>query len=276
MTDKRRVVSRLRGDIISARYERDIDGWFAEQRDRILVTLRAAMSEPETAVELLVEVWPVVPVDVDEAWVHRLCDIGGELASVLPTSLRLALAFRRAAQSLRAPGLLRLAAVQGMRELAIHRLHDDDPDATAAALHDLAVTYRAQDRKHKVIGCADETLETYQLHNHSVGVPRALDHLGSLMIEIGRHRSAVRYLTRADEAFQRTSDRAGHAECLAKLSLARCASGDLTGARRAINRALALVVGVDDNTAQVVREIVEKADSVECRRERTGRAVLDG
>ncbi|PSL52478.1 hypothetical protein B0I31_113151 [Saccharothrix carnea] len=110
-----------------------MDDWFAAQRGHVLATLRSAMNVPETAVDLLVEVWPVVPADVDEDALHRLSDTGSELAAVLPTSLRLAVAFRRAAQSLRARGRLRLAAVHGTRELAIHRHCDDDPDATAAA-----------------------------------------------------------------------------------------------------------------------------------------------
>ncbi|PSL53229.1 hypothetical protein B0I31_10919 [Saccharothrix carnea] len=267
MTSTRHLVSTLRGEIAKARQKRDTDTWFTEQRGRVLATLRNAMNVPETAVGLLVQVWPVVPAHVDEDAVHWLSDIGSELATVLPTSLRLAVAFRRAAQSLRVHGRLRLAAVHGIRELAIHRHRDDDPDATAAALHDLAATYSAQERWHKVVGCADEILETYLLHDDQVGIIYALDHLGSLMIQIGRHRAAARYLARADKAFERTPDCAGHAECLARLGLALSVLDDGAGARLAINRALALVADSNDSTAHTVREIVGRADSAEFRLE---------
>ncbi|MEU4767732.1 hypothetical protein AB0H12_31225 [Actinosynnema sp. NPDC023794] len=145
--------------------------------DRILTTLHAVLDEPETAVALLAEVWPAVPPDVEQDWIRRTSDVGTHLLTVLPTSQLLATTFRRAARTMRAHGHLRLAAIHGMRELAIHRQRDDDPDATAASLHDLAETCRAQGRMHKVIGCADETLETYLLHGYRPGVARTLAHL---------------------------------------------------------------------------------------------------
>ncbi|WP_158848738.1 tetratricopeptide repeat protein [Saccharothrix deserti] len=256
MSDARRAASRLRRDL---RGTHDHEGRARLAPDRVLTTLHAVTGEPETAVALLAEVWSAVPADTDQAWLHRLCDVGTELALVLPTSLLLAAAFRRAAQSLRAHGLLRLAAVQGMRELAIHRLRDDDPDATAAALHDLADTYRAQGRPHKVIDCADETLETYHLHHHPIGIAHTLARLGTLMIEVGRHDSAVGYLTRADKAFEHMPDTTGRAECLVLLGRALWLSGNQTTAHRAFNRALALAIRLDTTTAQRVRHLVEEA-----------------
>ncbi|KOX32966.1 hypothetical protein ADK67_07175 [Saccharothrix sp. NRRL B-16348] len=224
--------------------------------DRVLTTLQAAMSQPETAVELLTDTWRTVPAYPDHAWLHTLCDIGAELATTLPTSLLLATAFRHAAQTLRTHGLLHLAAIQGMHELAIHRLHDDNPDATAAALHDLARTYRAQHRLHKIIGCADETLETYLLHHHDTGAARTLHHLGELMIETGRHDSAVKYLTRADKLYQNLADPTGRAHGLAKLGQALWLSGKYTNAHTALNRALGLIIGVDNPAAQSIRSLV--------------------
>ncbi|WP_158854521.1 tetratricopeptide repeat protein [Saccharothrix deserti] len=253
MSDARRAASRLRRDL---RGTHDHEGRARLAPDRVLATLHAVTGEPETAVALLAEVWPAVPADTDQAWIHRLCDVGTGLAAVLPTSLLLATAFRRAARSLRGRGLLRLAAVQGMRELAIHRLRDDDPDATAAALHDLADTYRAQGRPHKVIDCADETLETYLLHHHQAGIAHTLTHLGTLMIEAGRHDSAIGYLTRADKAFEHAPDTAARAECLARLGRALWLSDNHTTAHRALNRALALAIGLDTTTADRVRHLV--------------------
>jgi tetratricopeptide (TPR) repeat protein len=226
------------------------------------------MGEPETAVALFAEVWPVVPADVAETWSRDLLDTGTELAAALPTSLLLATAFRRAAKSLRTQGALRLAAVAGMRELAVHRLRDDDPDTTAAALYDLAATYRVQGRMHKVVGCADEVLELYLLHDDPLGTARTLVHLGSLMIEVRRYDSAVKYLSRADTVFNDLPDAgpagsrpAERAECLTLLGRALWLSGDRSVAHRWFNRALALLIGTDEAQAQSVRDLMAQLES---------------
>lgn len=262
MSDEpRHAASRLRQDLSVARRSPD-RAWFDAHGGEVLATLRDAVGEPETAVALFADVWPAVPVDVDEAWSRDLLDIGAGLAAALPTSLLLATAFRRAAESLRAQGALRLATVAGMRELAIRRLRDDDPDAAAAALHDLAATYRAQGRLHKVVGCADEVLELYLLHGDQPGTARALVHLGSLMIEVGRFDSAVKYLSRADKVFEDLADPTGRARCLALLGRALWLSGDRAVAHRRFNRALALLIGTDDTAAQQVRDLVAELESL--------------
>ncbi|MEV8438395.1 tetratricopeptide repeat protein [Actinosynnema sp. NPDC051121] len=252
MSDEpRHAVARLRQDLRTSGH----DG-FDAHRDELPAVLRDALAEPEAAVALFADVWPVVPADTDEAWSRGLLDLGAELAAALPTSLLLATGFRRAATSLRGQGALRLAALAGMRELAIHRLRDDDPDAAAGALHDLAATYRAQGRMHKVVGCADEVLELYLLHGDRPGTARALEHLGALMIEVGRHDSAITYLSRADRLFEDLADPAGRARCLPELGRALWLSGNRAEAHRRFNRALALLIGTDDTAAQRVRDLV--------------------
>ncbi|GAB2966658.1 tetratricopeptide repeat protein [Saccharothrix stipae] len=257
--DLRHTVTRLRQDLADAGR---VPGrvWFDAHRDDILTTLRGASDEPETAAALFADVWPVIPADVDEAWSQELLDLGADLAVALPTSLLLATAFRRAATSLREQGALRAAAVAGMRELAIHRLRDDDPDTTTAALHDLASTYRAQGRLHKVVGCADEVLEVHLQGNDPQRVARALVHLGSLMIEAGRFDSAANYLTRADTLLEKLPHttkpaKAERAGCLTLLGRALWLSGQRAAAHRRFNRALALLIGTDDHAAQQVRDL---------------------
>ncbi|PSL54119.1 tetratricopeptide repeat protein [Saccharothrix carnea] len=258
MSDEpRHAVARLRQDLRTSGH-----AWFDAHRDEVLATLRDAVAEPEAAVALFADVWPAVPEDVDEAWSRELLAVGADLAAALPTSLLLATGFRRAAQRLRARGALRLAAVAGMRELAVHRLRDVDPDAAAEALHDLAATYRAQGRMHKVVGCADEVLELYLLHDDRPGTARALAHLGELMVEVGRYDSAVKYLSRADRYFEDLSDTAGRARTLTSLGRALWLSGDRVVAHRRFNRALGLLIGTDDAEAQRVRDLVAGLESV--------------
>ncbi|QQQ77022.1 tetratricopeptide repeat protein [Saccharothrix sp. 6-C] len=255
MSDEpRHEVARLRRELRTAGHD-----WFDAHRDELPAALRAALAEPEAAVALFADVWPALPADVDETWSRALLDLGAELAAALPTSLLLATGFRRAAVHLRGRGAHRLAAVAGMRELAVHRLRDDDPDAAADALHDLAATYRAQGRLHKVVGCADEVLELYLLHDDRPGAARALAHLGELMIEVGRHDSAIKYLSRADKLFEDSADRA---RTLASLGRALWLSGDRAVAHRRFNRALALLIGTDDDEAQRVRDLVAGLESV--------------
>ncbi|MEV1114939.1 tetratricopeptide repeat protein [Actinosynnema sp. NPDC049800] len=230
--------------------------------DDVLANLHSTMKRPESAVTLLTETWRTVDVDVDPAWLRRLCDVGAELATTLPASLLLATAFRHAARTLRTHGLLDLAAVQGTRELAIHRLHDDDPDGTAAALHDLARTYRTQHRLHKVIDCADETLETYLLHRHDTGTARTLLHLGALMIDAGRHDSATKYLTRADRKYHHALTTTERAHGLAALGQALWLSGEHPPAHRAFNRALALAIGINGPAGQQIRALAARPDDI--------------
>ncbi|XVS62095.1 tetratricopeptide repeat protein [Actinosynnema sp. CA-299493] len=256
MTDPGPTVAQLRRELTSL----GSDAHPPFDPARVLTTLHATIGQPEAAVALLTDTWRAVPADLDQSWLHRLCDLGTELAATLPTSLLLATAFRHAAQTLRTRGLLHLAAGQGMRELSIHRLHDDNPDDAAAALHDLAHTYRAQHRLHKVIDCADETLETYLLHDHDTGTARTLLHLGELMIEAGRHDSAVKYLTRVDKEHRHALTTTEQAHGLAALGQVLRLSGKHAPAHRAFNRAVALTIGIDDPTAQEIRVLATRPD----------------
>ncbi|MFT7839501.1 hypothetical protein Q5530_25435 [Saccharothrix sp. BKS2] len=289
--ESRHAASALRRDLGDALRAPDPRAWFDANHERVVDVLRAAVDEPEAAAALLAEVWPAVPADADEDWCRALHEVGARLAEALPTSLVLAAAFRRGARALRAKGLLPLAAAQGMRELAVHRTRDDDPAATADALRDLAATYRAQGRVHRVVGCADEALETFFRHGDRVGAARALTHLGELMTEVGRLDAAVRYLTRADRVFGEVAagfgaetnagagagagaavgakvgaaggagaNAADRAAALAPLGRALWLSGDRAAAHRAFNRALALLIGVDDAAAQRVRDLAAELE----------------
>lgn len=263
--ESRHAASALRRDLAGVSGSPDARAWFDANRGRVADVLRSAVDEPEAAAALLAEVWPAVPPDADEDWCRSLHEAGARLAAVLPTSLVLATAFRRGARSLRARGLLQLAAAQGMRELAVHRVRDDDPAATAAALDDLAETYRAQGRMHRVVGCADEALETFFRHGDLAGAARALTRLGELMTEVGRLTAAVRYLTRADRVFAEAGDPAGvpdRAGALTLLGRALWLSGDRPAAHRAFNRALASLIGVDDAAAQRVRDLVAELEQL--------------
>jgi len=229
----------------------DVRTWFDTTRDRILAVLREA--DPDQAAGLLAEVWPVVPVDADAEWCRRLYDVGAGLAPALPTSTTLATALRGAARALRARGEHRLAVAAGILELAIHRRRDDDPDATAAALADLAVTQRARGLLHEVVDCLEEALEVHLRHGRPAGIARSLTELGAVLLEVGRLDPAIDHLTRADRAFTEVRDAVHHAECLALLGRGRQLAGDRAAAHRAFNRALALLIGSDDPEARRVR-----------------------
>lgn len=234
--------------------------WLADHRDRVLATLREA--DPEAAAGLLADAWTAVPPDARDAWCRPLHDAGVALAAALPGSLVLAAALRRGAQTLRAHGEHRLAVAQGIYELAIHRGRDDDPEATAANLADLAATYRAQGLLHEVADCLDEALETHLRHGNRPGVARTLADLGAVLLEAGRLDSAVDHLVRADRAFDEAPDPVRHARCLALLGRARARSGDQAAADRAFNRALGLLIGPADDEVRRVRDLVARLRSL--------------
>ncbi|WP_141981044.1 hypothetical protein [Saccharothrix saharensis] len=239
------------------RNTRRLPEWIANEPTQLLdlVHAQALEGRAEHACELLVELWPLVPAEVDELVLRRLHECGVFVASVLPTSLLVARACRLGAGVLRHRGLYRLAAAQGMFELAVHRLQDNDPDAIASALLDLAATYRAEGRMHRVIGCLDEALETYGLCDDSVGFARMLNELGGLMIEVDRCDAAVKHLTRAATTYRQLGHVVSAAQAHALLSRAHRLLGNHHAADRALNRALAPVVGVDDATARRLRDV---------------------
>ncbi|MFE9747591.1 hypothetical protein ACFYOT_22035 [Saccharothrix saharensis] len=233
-----------------------LPGWFTDRPERLLDVVRAEVSNGrgEKAVELLAEVWPLVADDVDDHVARRLHECGVYLTSVLPTSPLMARACRLGAIVLRARGLHRLAAAQGLVALAVHREHDD-PDAVASALLDLAETYHADGRMHRAIVCVDEALEVYGPHQSSVGFARTLLLLGSIMIETGRYDSAVECLTQATSAHERLGNAVSSAEGRALLSRAHRLLGDDDAASRDLHHALALVGEADHAEVRRLREV---------------------
>lgn len=254
MHDTQRTATALLGELRDTRH---VPGWFATNPERLLSLVRAevANNRAERATELLVEFWQLVADDADERALCRLHECGILLSSALPTSLLVARGFRLGASVLRRRGLLRLAAAQGMFELAVHRRRDDDPDAIASALFDLAATYREQGRRHKEVGCLDEALEIYGLNGDTAGFARVLMYLGGLMVEVGRCDSAVKYLSRAAKVNEQLGQTVALSQSRALLSRTYRLLGDHHAADRHLNRALAPFVGVDEVTAEWIRDL---------------------
>lgn len=138
---------------------------------------------------------------VDEGDADRVADLLAE-AAARPASRAWAGAFRCGAEFFRARGAHRPAAAQGVREVAVWRALDD-VEGLVSALSSLAVTYLAQGRPHRAIGCADEVLELRLLDDDAPKVAEALGRLGALMVEVGRLDSAAGYFARADEVVAR-------------------------------------------------------------------------
>ena len=229
----------------------DVRRWFATRRDEVVA---AVLEADGTAVALLANTWRALPPDADGAWCRQLYDCAEPLAAALPGSRELAAAFRAGAEALRERGWLRHAAALGMRELAIWRLLDE-PDPAAGALADLAATYRAQGRLHRVVNCADEALELYVAHGRPDGIARSLAHLGALMVEAGRLDAAVNYLTRADRVFDGLARGQDRARAQVLLARALWLSGDEAAARRRLHRVLPDLAGDDAREARALLDL---------------------
>lgn len=165
---------------------------------------------------------------------------------------------RRSATLLRGQGEYRAAELAGMRELAIWRRWED-PAGAIDALHHLADTFRARDRMHRVIDCADQILTWSVRHDDPVAVPRALRNLGLVYREAGQPHRAIDYLTRARAGLDALPDIPAtyRAELLAQLGHALWTSAAQPTARRRFRDALALTIQADPDTADRVRQLLD-------------------
>ncbi|MEU4804142.1 hypothetical protein [Actinosynnema sp. NPDC023587] len=236
----------------------ELDTWFETRSGHILDTLRQAVAgnrDVEAVAEALASVWPLVPGDVEMEWCLAIHDLAVALSRAAPLSPVLARAFRRGAEYLRARGDYRYAASHGMRELAVFRALDDHA-ASAAALHSLAVTYRAQGRLHRVIGCADEILENCVLRGDRSGIALGLGVLGCLMSEVDRTDAAIDYLRRAKLLSEKLSDAAGAARWQVEIGRALWSAGREATARRRLRQVLDGQADWDGYVAAHVRALL--------------------
>jgi tetratricopeptide (TPR) repeat protein len=238
----------------------DVEQWFERHRERILLVLEHAVRHfaPEEAASLLARTWAIVPVTIDRQWVEAVRDCGRALGGVLPTSRTMATVFRRSAEVAFTSGEYLVAEVEGMRELAIWR-QLDEPDNHVDALDSLMRTYLARDRLHRAMDCADERLAVDLAADRTAAVAEDLQLLGTLMLQAGRYDTAVDYLTRVIAQLDQQPELPAQQRANARVLLGRALwhSGTKAKARRQFSDALDLLVGVDDDLAGHVRELLE-------------------
>jgi tetratricopeptide (TPR) repeat protein len=237
----------------------DAARWFDSHREQILAVAQEAVAhgDPRTAASFLVAAWSLVPPETDAYWCDSLRECGRSLSEVLPASPVLAGVYRRTAEVYFARGDHRIAEAEGLRELAVWR-RLDDPDEHVEALAALARTFLARDRLHRAIDCADERLSVHLRHQRHDAVAEDLQRLGALMIRAGRADTAVDYLTRARDAFDDLPDAPAGRQAEVRVLLGRALwlTGAEALARRQFSRALQLLVDVDHDAAERVRELL--------------------
>ncbi|ALG11994.1 hypothetical protein AOZ06_38580 [Kibdelosporangium phytohabitans] len=239
----------------------DAAGWLRDSRHEILAAAREVVStgDPRTAASFLTAAWSLVTVNTDTSWCDDLRDCGRELSTTAPESPDLAAVFRHSAAAYHMRGDYRFAEAEGLAELAVRRKLDD-PDEHVAALNALSRTFRARDRLHRAMDCADERLALHIKHRRPHEIAADLQHLGHLMLLAEREDTATDYLTRARDAFDELPDVTAqqHARVRTLLGCALWRSGGESAARREFSNALRLVVEVDEPTAEKIRELLSR------------------
>ncbi|ALG06420.1 hypothetical protein AOZ06_05300 [Kibdelosporangium phytohabitans] len=240
----------------------DVVEWFNDNRRQILATVQDAVAngEPETAAQLLVRIWPIVPTTTDAVWCAALRDCGQRSAVSLPSSRVMAAVFRKSAAFFLACGDHRVAETEAMRELAIWR-RLDDPDGHVRALNSLSRIFQARGRLHRVIDCAARRLAIHVRHHRPLDVAHDLRHLGAVMLQAHRPDTAVDYLTRALDAFDELPETTArqHAELRVLLGRSLWLSGSHSRARRQFSDALQIVFDEDEAAADRIRELLATA-----------------
>lgn len=171
---------------------------------RIVVDrVRAGHGEPDAAAVFVTAAWGLLPAGVGNDWCDQLRDLGHELSLVVPPSPALAAVFHRSARVYVDRDDVRFAEAEGLAELGVWR-ELNDPDRHAAVLDWLERIYRRRGRWHLAMDCVDERLALFD--DQPDRFTAELHHLGALLIEADRPDTAIRYLTRARDAYTTLSD----------------------------------------------------------------------
>lgn len=127
-------------------------------------------------------------------------------------------------------------------------------------LEQLATTYRNWNRPHKAADTLHEIMIIRQRGGDSVKTAETLAALGTVMFDAGRSDAALHYLGKANRLLRDLSDdtpapRACWAALLIELGRVHAANGSIDSVRTYYHQALTLVLDIDENLTQRVRDL---------------------
>lgn len=236
--------------------------WLADHRAEVLAAVLACDRDGERAIgtRLATAVWPAAGRLDDPRWWEDLAEAGEALALADRDSATLVDLLHSCAATFAAHGDRLRAEERWVRALAIAR-RDGLRDRSRAVLSALAELYRSWGRLSKALDAYLGLVDLTQDAGDPAATANALAEVGATMHAAGRLTSATEYFDRADDLLTHAPDAepTAHARILVWSGRTRWEQGEQGAARRRWSRALAMLVDVDDEAANRVRELLATA-----------------
>ncbi|MFL6118840.1 hypothetical protein [Actinophytocola sp.] len=200
-------------------------------------------------------VWPAAGQVRDPRWWQELAEAGEALAIADRDPAALVDLLHGCAMTFAAHGDRLRAEERWVRALAVAR-RDGLTDRAQAVLSALGALYRGWGRLSKALDAYLGLVDLRQAAGDPAGTADALVEVGATMHAAGRPRSAEEYFDRADDLLAGGDAPATHARVLVWCGRTRWEQGQHGAARRRWSRALAMLVDVDEEAANRVRELL--------------------
>lgn len=239
--------------------------WAGEHRNGIVAAVRAAARGGlhGAAADLAAAAWRVADRVPDPEWWRELSQHGEDAAKHARDPGMVFALLNLSAVAFASADDKATAAKQWIRAL---RLSDrvGDYEGTVEVLTALAELYRRWGRLDKAMDTYLELVEEHQRADDPIATATALTELGVTMLDAGEPADAMTYLSRADDLLmkaepaesQAESVSAIHARALEQLGQAQRLTGQPRLARRNVARALELVDGLDEVSADRIRALL--------------------
>jgi tetratricopeptide (TPR) repeat protein len=232
----------------------------AAHRSEIVAAVGGAArrGHTELAIDLALLSWRVAGHVPDPAWWRMLAERGEAAAVAARRPVDLTELLHRSAEVFAAAEDHKTAEAQWSRARALAR-ELGDGQRVADVQFRLGRLYRDWGRLHRALDTYLELIHSPEDAADLVGVARAMTEVGMTMLEAGRPADALAYLTDADKALD-AAEGSGrgpvrwHADVVESLGRLLDEQGSTRAAQRMYSRALAMLIDVDDEAADRVRQ----------------------
>jgi len=235
-----------------------VGAWLAGHRAEVVAAVLACDrgGQRRHGTRLAAAVWPAAGLVRDPDWWTELAEAGEALAIADRDSGALVDLLHRGATTFAEGGDRLRAEERWVRALAITR-RDGLSDLGQAVLRALGDLYRDWGRLSKALDAYLGLVDLRQDAGDPAGTADALASVGATMHAAGRLRSATEYFDRADAVLGEVAGAPeAHARVLVWCGRTRWEQGQHGAARRRWSQALAMLVDVDEDAANEVRELL--------------------
>ncbi|WP_133903444.1 tetratricopeptide repeat protein [Actinophytocola oryzae] len=257
MSEHRRVLELIDAVSLERHGPAGVGVWLGDHRAEVVATIRACDQDGarEQGTRLAAAVWPSAALVRDPRWWEELAGVGEALAVADRDPRRLAELLHSAAATFAAHGDRLRAEERWVRALAVVR-RDGDRVRHEAVLGGLGDLYRGWGRLSKALDAYLGLVDLRRDLDDPARLAEAYVAVATTMHDAGRLRSATDYFDRADEVLTEVEAPVTHAGVLVWCGRTRWEQGEHGAARRRWSRALAMLVDVDEDTADRVRALL--------------------